>query len=382
MISAEQLIAAATEQTGLDDFGGDSFREGLEVLCDSLDREAQLSEVGALAVPAQITGSLANRLKVVEHARTHGTSSEVIEQPVFVIGLFRAGTTLLSNLLDRDPLNRSLLLWEAQDSAPPATPAEHRSGERVELQRLAQSMLDAMNPGFKAIHHEEPDGPTECITLLGADFKALVWESVANVPSYGEWHLRADMASAYEHHRRVLQVVQSGGVRGRWTLKTPNHALALDALTTVYPDARLVYLHRDPVEVAASAFSLVASLSGTFSDADHRATIARRWTDILVACTERVDAFRDERPEVPIHDIRYLDLLADPIRTVRGLYASWGEELSSAAEQGMQQHLDDNPKGRFGSHRYDVADFGVSPDALRERFVSYLSRYDVTASSA
>lgn len=381
MISPEALIEEACTQTGLDNFGGDSFREGLEVLCDSLVAEAQLSEVGALALPAQITGSLANRLKVVDHARQHGTSAEVIGAPVFVVGLFRAGTTLLSNLLDQDPGNRSLLLWEAQDSAPPPTPAEHRQGERVELQRLAQSMLDAMNPGFKAIHHEEPEGPTECITLLGADFKALVWESVANVPTYGEWLLGTDMVSAYEHHRRVLQVLQSGGVRGRWTLKTPNHALALEALTTVYPDARLVYLHRDPVEVAASAFSLIASLSGTFSDADHRATIARRWTDVLVACTERVDAFRDARPDVPVHDIRYLDLLADPVGQVRSLYASWGEELSDEAVRGMQKHLDDNPKGRFGSHRYDVADFGVDAAALRERFGSYLARYDVTTSS-
>jgi hypothetical protein len=382
VISPDAIVAAAVEQTGLDDFGGDSYREGLEVLCDSLTHEAQLSELGALAVPAQIVGSLANRLKVVDHAKLHQTSGEAVERPVFVIGLFRAGTTLLSNLLDRDPGNRSLLTWEAGDSAPPPTPADHRSGERVELNRLAQSMLDAMNPGFKAIHHEEPEGPTECITLLAADVKALLWESVANVPSYGEWLLRTDQVSAYEHHRRTLQVLQSGGVRGRWTLKTPHHALALEALTTVYPDARLVYLHRDPVEVAASAFSLIASLSGTFSDADHRAYIARRWTDVLVACTERVDGFRDACPDVPVHDVRYVDLMADPLGTVRELYRFLGEDLSPGAAAGMTEHLAANPKGRFGTHRYDVTDFGVSAAALRERFSSYLSRYDVTASSA
>jgi hypothetical protein len=382
VISPDALVAAAVEQTGLDDFGGDSYREGLEVLCDSLTHEAQLSELGALAVPGQIVGSLANRLRIVDHAKQHDTSGEAIEQPVFVIGLFRAGTTLLSNLLDRDPGNRSLLTWETGDSAPPSTPADHRAGERVELNRIAQSMLDAMNPGFKAIHHEEPEGPTECITVMAGDFKALLWESVANVPSYGEWLLQTDQVSAYEHHRRTLQVLQSGGVRGRWTLKTPHHALALEALTTVYPDARLVYLHRDPVEVAASAFSLIASLSGTFSDADHRAYIARRWTDVLVACTERVDAFRDARPDVPVHDIRYVDLMADPLGTVHELYRFLGEELSPGAATGMAEHLAANPKGRFGTHRYDVADFGVDAAALRERFAGYLSRYDVTATTA
>ena len=382
MITSQALVDAAVEQTGLSDFGGDSFREGLDVLVDSLNNEAQLSELGGLAVPGQVVGTLANRLKVVDHATRFGTSDEAIEGPVFVIGLFRAGTTLLSNLLDADPRNRSLLTWEAGDSAPPSTPADHRSGERVELNRLAQSMLDGLNPGFKAIHHEEPEGPTECITVLGADFKALVWESVANVPSYGSWLLQTDSVSAYEHHKRTLQVLQSGGVRGRWTLKTPHHALALDALTAVYPDARLVYLHRDPVEVAASAFSLVTSLSGTFSDADHRPYIADRWTEILVACTERVDAFRDDNPSVPLHDIRNLDLLADPLGTVRGLYSFLGEDLSDEAATAMQAHLTSTPQGRFGRHTYDLADFGVTPGALRERFSGYLSRYDVTASSA
>ncbi|MCU1601094.1 MAG: hypothetical protein JWO22_1803 [Frankiales bacterium] len=382
MITSAALIEAAVEQTGLSDFGGDAFREGLDVLVDSLNEEAQLSELGALAVPGQVVGTLANRLKVVDHAARFGTADELIEAPVFVIGLFRAGTTLLSNLLDADPRNRALLTWEAGDSAPPSTPADHRSGERVELNRLAQSMLDGLNPGFKAIHHEEPEGPTECITVLGADFKALVWESVANVPSYGSWLLQADSVSAYEHHKRTLQVLQSGGVRGRWTLKTPHHALALEALTAVYPDARLVYLHRDPVEVAASAFSLVASLSGTFSDADHRAYIAERWTDILVACTDRVDAFRDAHPSVPVHDIRYLDLLGDPVGTVRALYGFLGEDLSDHGEAGMQAHLASTPQGRFGRHTYDLADFGVSAASLRERFAGYLSRYDVTATSA
>lgn len=382
MIRPDDLVAAAVEQTGLDDFGGNEYREGLEVLCESLTHEAKLSEIGALAVPAQIVGTLANRLKVVDHARTHDTSGESIERPVFVIGLFRAGTTLLSNLLDCDPRNRSLLTWEAGDSVPPSTPADHRAGERVELNRLAQAMLDGMNPGFKAIHHEEPEGPTECITLLAADFKALLWESVANVPSYGEWLLAADQVSAYRHHRRTLQVLQSGGVRGRWTLKTPHHALALDALTAVYPDARLVYLHRDPVEVAASAFSLITSLSGTFSDADHRDYIVSRWTDVLVACTERVESFRTARPDVPLHDMRYADLVADPLAEVRSLYAFLGEELSELAAGAMREHLVTHPKGQFGKHRYDVSDFGVSADALRERFSDYLHRYDVTPTSA
>ena len=371
------LLAAAEAETGLGDWGEESFREGLDVYCAALTEEAQLSELGTFAMLGNLHGQLTNRLKVVDHAQRHDVSGERIDGPVFVIGLFRAGTTLLSNLLDQDPANRSLLNWEAGDCAPPAAPGAFRTGDRVEAARAKLAMLDQLNPGLSAIHREDADAPTECITLMAQDFKALLWESVANVPSYGQWLMKTDQESAYRHHKLCLQVLQSGGVRGAWSLKSPHHALALDALTAVYPDARLVYLHRDPVEVAASAFSLIRCLSGTFSDADHTAYIVERWTDVLVESVQRVDAFRDAHPEVPIHDIRYAELLADPVGAVRRLYASLGRELTVA--DALTDYITRNPKGKHGAHRYSVADFGADAGAIREQFQPYLDRYGVTS---
>jgi hypothetical protein len=371
------LLAAAEAETGLDAWGDDSFREGLEVYCSALEEEAQLSELGTFAMLGNLHGQLANRLRVVDHADRHDASGEAIEEPVFVIGLFRAGTTLLSNLLDQDPANRSLLNWEAGDTAPPAMPDAFRSGERVEAARAKLGMLDQLNPQLSAIHREEADAPTECITLMAQDFKALLWESVANVPSYGQWLMKTDQESAYRHHKLCLQVLQSGGVRGSWSLKSPHHALALDALTAVYPDARLVYLHRDPVEVATSAFSLIRCLSGTFSDADHTAYIVERWTDVLVESVERVDAFRDAHPAARIHDVQYVDLVADPVAAVRELYGFLGRELT--VENALSDYLARNPKGKHGAHRYRVEDFGADAGAIRERFKPYLDRYGVTS---
>lgn len=374
------LLEQASQETGLTDFGADSFREGLEVYCASLRDEAQLNDLGGFALQGNLHGVLTNRLKLVDWATTHPeVTQQEVTAPVFVIGLFRAGTTLLSYLLDQDAAHRPLLGWEASDCTPPPTTATHRSGERVELARLKLDLLDQLNPALKAIHHEEPDGPTECITLMAQDFKALLWESVANVPSYGSWLMQTDHGSAYRHHRLALQVLQSGGVGGTWTLKSPHHALALDALTAVYPDARLVYLHRDPVEVATSAFSLIRCLSGTFTDADHTAYLTKRWTEVLVQSVERVDDFRDRNPAHPIHDIRYVDLLASPVETMKGLYGFLDRGLDELTEQRMRHYLDARPQGHFGSHRYDVSDFGVEAGALRERFASYLDRYDLPA---
>ena len=160
-------------------------------------------------------------------------------------------------------------------------------------------MLEQINPRLRAIHHEEPDGPTECITLMSQDFKSLSWEAISNVPTYGRWLLQVDQRSAYEYHRLALQVLQNGGVRGRWTLKSPHHALNLEALTAVYPDARLVLLHRDPVVLCASVCSLIHTLSGTFTDADHRAYIAEHWVAMLEESIRRIDRFRAAHPGAP-----------------------------------------------------------------------------------
>jgi len=375
---ADELVAEACRQTGLDDFGSDSFREGLAIYCDSLGAEAGLSEIGTLAVPAAVVSSLSNRLRVVDWARRHPeVASEAIDAPLVVIGMFRAGTTFLSCLLDQDRGNRPLLLWESADSAPPASPADHRAGPRIEAAREHGAMLDQLNPMMRVVHHEEPDGPTECIAVMSQDFKSLSWEAIANVPAYGEWLLQTDQRSAYEYHRLVLQLLQSGGVRGRWTLKSPHHAIALDALTAVYPDARLVLLHRDPVVLCASVCSLISTLSGTFSEADHQRYIADHWTTMLDESIRRIDAFRTSHPEHPIVDVQYADLVREPVATVAALYSSLGDELDDRATLAMSTYVAANPKGKFGAHGYDLAEFGLDGDELTERFADYVTRYDV-----
>ncbi len=139
-------------------------------------------------------------------------SGEAIVAPIVVIGMFRAGTTFLGQLLDQDPANRSLLRWESSDPVPPSTPGNHRSGPRVEAAQAGADMLEALNPRMRAIHHEDADGPTECIAVMSQDFKSMSWEAIANVPEYGRWLRAVDQRSAYEYHRQVLQILQSGGV--------------------------------------------------------------------------------------------------------------------------------------------------------------------------
>jgi hypothetical protein len=217
--------------------------------------------------------------------------------------------------------------------------------------------------------------------VLNQDFKSLTWEALSNVPTYGEWLHRTDHRSAYEYHRLVLQVLQSGGVRGRWSLKSPHHAMRLDALHAVYPDARLIVMHRDPVVLSASVCSLITTLTSTFSDADHGAYIAEHWTDMLTASIDGLNIFRDAHPEVPILDVQYAELVSDPLATMTRVYESFGDELDAQSYDAMRAHVESRPKGRFGQHGYDLDEFGLDGPALAERFRPYVERYDIPLES-
>jgi hypothetical protein len=377
MFSVERVVATAKERCGLDDLGADTWSEGLHRLVDSLQREARLTEVGEIILGAQIEMSLVNRLQVVDWHRSNPQAvTRRIDSPVFILGLPRTGTTLLSYLLDADDANRSLLRWESFAAVPPPDRRTMTADPRFET---AQGEMDALYeaaPQFKAIHYETAAGPTECVTLLGQDFRSVHYETLANIPSYGSWHESCDMSPAYEWHRSVLQVLQWSWP-GRWVLKSPCHNLALDALDRVYPDARFVCTHRDPTTVVGSLASLVSVLSGLGTEHDFDGYIGRRWLDLATTMIDRFLAFRDRSDPDRFIDIDYRVLAADPLATARGVYDRLGWPWTTQAEQAMVAFVDDNPKGRFGSHHYDLAHFGLDPADVGERFAVYRQRFDL-----
>lgn len=376
---AELLETAIAATGGLDDFGDRSFLEGLEVFISSGATDGRFSEIGAAAAPGMALGNLINRLKVVDHHRAHPElASAAVDSPIFLIGLPRTGTTALSHLLSVDPGNRSLLGWEINDSVPPPTTATYRTDPRFLAAMDAPDMLSMINPGFKAIHHDPPDMPLECATVLGQHFTSLHLSTTFNIDGYMQWVLQADHGPAYRYHRMMLQLLQSH-CPGQWQLKSPVHLLDPDALIATYPDAKFVLTHRDPVNVIASVCSLVQSLTSTFTDADFRDYIRTTWPEVVATLLDRQNAFRDSQIAAgngaAFVDVAYRDLVADPIGTVAAIYEALDVPFTAAAEANMVAHSAEHRQNRFGTHTYALADWDLSRPALEERCAPYLTRY-------
>jgi len=381
MDTAERLVEQAVAQTGLDDFGAPSFRIGLDRIVDGLAAEANLNAVGEAMAPEVLLGYLRTRLEVTDWHRRHPDMGAAdVTPPVVMIGMGRTGTTILHDLLGQDPANRVPLTWEVDRPCPPPETATYDVDPRIEEVQAQLAVLDELHPEFQAMHPTGARLAQECIRITGGEFASLIFLSQFRLPSYFDWLSHdADLAPAYRWHRRFLQLLQWHHPGDRWVLKSGAHLWSLPALVAEYPDARFIQTHRDPLRVIASLSSLFATVRQTASDDVTIAQVAGDWTDpILDALDLAVTAREDGTiPADRVIDLQYQTFIADPIATIRDVYAHWDLELSPDAEARMRAFLADHGQHRHGVHRYTLADTGQSADRIRERARRYQTFFDV-----
>lgn len=378
------LVTRACERAGLDDFGEDTWRDGLRLLVDTCESAPGVNPGGRDFVYGQFVDALWNRLRVIDYVKRHPeVSHERIERPLVVLGLPRTGTSLASYLLDQDPLRRSLLTWEAEDSVPPSTPDTLRTDPRC-LKKKAE--LDVLAEGLKAanipmVHWDEADGPTECLFVQNQDFKAYLWEAFMPSAAYAEWLLHTDMSSAYAYERTVLQVLQSRAP-GTWSLKMPSHAVHIETLLATFPDARIVWAHRDPFKSTASFLRLnylSRAVLGADIDID---VIVPNVLGQLKEHIARPLATRRRIGDDRFFDLHYAELMRDPIAVMRSLYRWAGDELTDSTERAMRDWLDSHPQDRFGVAPYSLEGSGVTRSDLEPVFAEYLSVFDIELEGA
>jgi hypothetical protein len=380
-LSADELIAAALAETGLSDFGGDSFRAGLDRLTDALSTEAELSPLGHEIMGMRLQGHLASRLQIQETVTAHPEiAREPIEKPIFIIGLPRTGTTALSNLLHADPAIRSLRMWESSQPVPPPESAtEHDDPRIAQAEQGLAAMYDAF-PLMRRLHFQAADGPTECQDLLGLEFRTTHFDGMAHVPSYTQWALHCDMSPAYEWHRRTLQLLQWHCPPRQWHLKTPVHMLSLPALHAVYPDARFIWTHRDPGEVMGSVCSLIAHTRSWVSDIAPTGIGPEQvaiWTEAL----RRAMRFRDGADPRRFVDIGFGALNRDPVGAVGDALVQLGVGFSASSRDAVAAWAGAHPPGGEGRHDFTLEEFDLSADDVRSDFAFYLDRFGELATA-
>jgi len=380
-LTAASLVEGAAAETGLVDLGEDTWQEGLDRLVHALRTEADLNEVGTQVAASQLRDHLKSRLWVTDWHRRHPEIGRAgIAAPVVVLGQPRTGTTILFDLLAQDPRFRAPLTWEVANPHPPPETATFDTDPRIELAAVASAVSEAIIPGFQAIHPSGPQRAQECVSITAGDFRSLLFSTVFHVPSYTRWLLwDADMAPAYRYHRMFLQLLQWHYPAEPWLLKTPGHQWCLPALLDEYPDATLVYTHRDPLKVIASTASLTAHLQRLASDHTSVPVLGAEWADYLVEGNNRSVDAREDRVVAPGRavDITFGAFMTEPFDTVSAVYDRLGLELTPSVEARMRAFLADNPSDKHGVHAYTFSATGLDERATRRRTARYEEYFHV-----
>jgi Sulfotransferase family len=377
----DRLVEQACELAGSADFGdfgfGDSWRDGLALLCDGLARQARLSELGVEIACGDILRALTNRLQIVAHrAAVPTVAAGEIDRPIVIVGQPRTGTTILYDLLAQDPDLRPPLTWEVDYPCPPAQPESYATDPRIAQTQATLEASELIIPGFLKFHPMGALVGQECVRIFASEFTSMIFSVQYRLPDYYRWLLYdADHAAAYRFHRIFLQHLQSG-VPGQWLLKTPSHLWRLDTLVGEYPDALIVQTHRDPLNVIASLTALTGLLRRMASDDVDLAECAAQSYEEITVGLDRAIALRDKLPDAAVTDVLFADFMADPWATIATIYERLGRELRPETEQRMRAFLATHP-GDGGGGRYTWADTGLDAAEVRERVRDYQERFGV-----
>jgi hypothetical protein len=350
--------------------------KGLHLLVKSINDEGKPNTFGALAVKSLLERTLYGRYKVEQElAKNPLIEKAAINQPVFIIGMPRTGTTILHALLSEDSAHRSPLAWECLLPYPVSTPETFRNNDQLKTVEKEFAQLFKLVPDFQQKHHMAADSPQECIGITALDFNSFQNSAQLYLPGYMNWFLNhSDMLGTMKFHKRFLQYLQSGGVKSeRWLLKTPVHMMRLTELFEVYPDARIIMTHRYPEDIVASTSSLISSVRSLYSDTEDPFQTGREQAETWSVYFKKFISSRKLlNKENQIIDLLFEDFAKDQIGTVRKIYEKFNWTLSEETIKKFETFLEKYPKNKNGKHIYTLETFGLNKEQINHQYSDYL----------
>ena len=375
----ESLIAQAAGQTGLSDFGDDWFFANIDALIPSLNKQAKLSAEGIYGAQHMIVSGLVNRLR---HVQLVKDNPEILDEQVNVAavltGLPRTGSTMLHRMLAAAPKLTGVRWYETQNYVPLEGEVRGNPAPRLEAAKgVLAYMLEAI-PELMSIHPMDIEQPDEEVIILGQLFSSSMIESTYFVPDYAEWLSRQDPRKAYDDLIQILQSLQwqDPSRKGKsWVLKTPGHLMGLQTVLEVFPDAKIVMTHRNPVSTIPSYCSMEASLYKMGSTDISNVEIGSYWMKRLKDWLDNFMAVRANADSDRFIDVNYKSLLTASSQEGMRVLSAAGIPMSSEIKTGMEEWIEANRREHRAVHKYSLQDFGLDEDDIRTKYGDYISQY-------
>jgi len=376
-LDSKRAMKMAERVTGLDDWGDGGFRARLDAAVDGLN-ESNLNTTGLFGARYVFNWHLGNRLRIVDFAKRHPELDDIeIERPIVITGFFRTGTTFLHNVLAADPNNRVARAWElSYPLGRLGDPLGDVAWRRAQA-KFSFGFNQAAIPDQGVAHNVTADSYEECFFLLENDMAVLTFWVAFAAYSYANAMLEWDMVPPYEFHKLQLRILNAQRSAKRWVLKCPWHMWNLDALMTVYPDAQIIFTHRDIAKALASHCSLSAKMASKLRRSLDVNELGAFWLEYTRIGLERAMESRKKIPESQIYDVRLRDLMASPMTVLRDIYSHFDLEFTEDIAGLLEERIAEKPTSQEGEHEYAIEDFGLTNEQVRETLKTYNERFGV-----
>jgi hypothetical protein len=381
-LEPQELIETAMRDTGLSDFGDDDWREPFEILCRSLEEDAQLNFWGRIRSRSELLLLLENRLWIEQTYKDHPEiEDEEIVKPLMIIGQGRSGTSFLLNLLSASPENGNVMTWEALFPCPPPEAATYETDERIERGHRLADQWNRVVPEVTAMHEHSGHIPQEDVPLLAHSFRSIGhWMVVAPVHQYNGYMAGADLEPAYRYHKRILKLLQWKNPRKQWVLKNSAALEELTAILKVYPDVCIVWPHRDPTKSVASTVSILGTMLWGQTDEPFKGNLLDQYMDPHGAAqrlNKVIDLIEEDAiPKDRVCNILYRDLTDDPVATAEKIHAYFDLPFSADSRAVLEQYMRDNPRTARPPHKISP-ETRAAVDRDRLAFKRYMDYFDV-----
>ncbi len=381
----DSLLQDAQRATGLKDFGDPRYIAPFERLLRALHDEADLNPLGQHLTRISLLRILKHRLLAEDlFQRYPEILAREIRAPVVVVGRARSGTTRLHRLLAADPGFLHLKAWETVNPVPwPESFAARERGEddpRVRNIEVALRAVLYLTPQVAAVHPLGAHEVEEEVGLIQHAFSSQLFELMAPLPGFAQWLAENDQSCAYEYMVKLLKLIswwRDDDPTATWVLKSPQHMQDLDALLKVFPDARLIFPHRDPVKVVGSCCSMAWNALVRDSDRVDPVWVGTDWLAKTERMLHKTEAVRAGLPREQQLDVLYENIGRDWLGQMQRIYHFLGRELSEQAVAGMQVWLEANAQHKHGAHKYLLSDFGLATEEVEQRLGWYRQRYAI-----
>lgn len=380
-IDAESIVASARRSTGLHDMGGDEYLPGLNKIVETVRARTTMTPLARVMLRQSFIRAAQNRLLLQEWLRTHPEIREKrIERPIFVLGFPRTGTTLLQNLLAADQGRRALEFWELTIPVPAHDDPERDFRSRKGTVKWIIDAAYQVAPEMAQVHAIETDSLEECWPLFAASFTVMNWDLQSGLEDYGRWLESQDISYAYRKYADFLKVLVDRRPASQLVLKCPEHLWFLDALLEVFPDACIVWTHRDPYDTIASYCSLMSMTWRTLYGVIEPHVIGRYLEQRLHDGITRAMSARTRHDPARFIDVRFADLVRDPLGTAKRVHEHFALPWRPELDQKARDFLDQKRADARGEHKYEGAFYGLDREEVAARFQGYIDTFGVPVS--